>query len=167
MMTAEKKIKSLIITIALLIITNIVLLLFLVFSKNDTHSSHQRDTRSVIETFLEDKIGFDKQQMVLYKNIREADFEKRAPIFDTLQSAKNAFYEIIYTDSIPDSVINTLTAVINKRQMAVDNHMLQYFKDVRRICTAEQLPKFDSSFKAVVEKITAVRFRSKKRGQRH
>jgi protein CpxP len=163
MMTQEKKIRSLFIVIAFLFVTNVVLLLFLIFGKNDDRNSQHTDKRSVIETFLQDKIKFDEKQMALYKNIRNADFEKRVPIFDTLKSAKSRFYENIYNDSIPDSVINKLAEVVSEKQMVVDKHMFEYFKSIRRICTADQLPLFDSSFRDVVEKITAVKFKSKKR----
>lgn len=162
-MTAEKKIKSLFIVIAFLFITNVVLLLFFIFNKSDGHNSHRGEKRSIIESFLQDQIGFDEQQMASYKNMRNVDFEKRTPIFDSLTSIKNKFYENIYNDSIPDSTINKLAETVSEKQMVVDKHMLQYFKNVRRICTAGQLPKFDSSFRNIVEKITSVKYRSKKR----
>lgn len=163
MMTPEKKIRSLVIVIAFLFITNVLLLLFLIFNKSSHHNSHGGEKRSIIESFLQDQIGFNEQQMTAYKNMRNADFDKRVPIFDTLTSVKNKFYENIYNDSTPDSVINKLAVIVSEKQMTVDKHMLQYFKNVRRICTSAQLPKFDSSFRSVAEKITSVKFRSKKR----
>ncbi|MEO6455576.1 MAG: hypothetical protein ABIN97_15960 [Ginsengibacter sp.] len=159
MMPPEKKMRSFVFIIGFLVITNIALLLFLIFSGDKPHRSQTHDVRSVIESFLEDQIGFDKKQMAVYKEMRKSDFEKRVPIFDTLKSEKNKFYENIYNDSIPDSVINKWAVVVSEKQMAVDTHMLQYFKKVRHICTTEQLPKFDSSFKVIVERITSVRFK--------
>ncbi len=163
MMTPEKKIRSLFFVIAFLFITNILLLLFLVLNRNIENNRHKHDTRSVIEFFLQDEIGFDNKQMAVYKKMRDVDFEKRTPIFDSLKYVKNKFYENIYIDSMSDSATNELAVVVSKKQMEVDMHMLQYFKNVRKICTANQLPKFDSSFKKIVERITAVRYRSKKR----
>ena len=76
-----------------------------------------------------------------------------------LKSAKNKFYENIYKDSVADSVVNKLALIIGEKQMAVDLHMLQHFKNLRGLCTLQQLPKFDSLFKHVVEKITVGRLK--------
>jgi hypothetical protein len=161
-MTQEKKMRSLIFVIIFLVIANIILLLFLIFGRKNQHRQHTRDRRSVIETFVQDKIGFNKQQMDIYENMRQADFEKRVPIFDSLKAAKSRFYEDIYNDTVPDSIINKIALAVSEKQMDVDKHMLQYFKQVRKICTAEQLPKFDSSFRDIVERITSIRLRSNK-----
>ncbi|MEO6330331.1 MAG: hypothetical protein ABIO55_15460 [Ginsengibacter sp.] len=153
MMTPEKKIRSLIFAIVFLLITNIALLLFLVLNRDDHHKTDNRGLNTV-GTFLKDEIGFDDQQMSIYQNLRKSDFERGKPEFDSLKAAKGRFYLNIYNDTIPDSVINKLAVTIGEAQIAVDRHMLRHFKSLRRICTPAQLPKFDSSFKTVVEKVT-------------
>lgn len=161
MMTPERKIRSLIFAIAFLLITNIILLLFLIFSRNNDDKPHNHDL-SIVGSFLQDSIGFDKKQMDLYQNVRKEDFEKGKAVFDSMKFAKNKFYENIYTNNVSDSVINKLALNIAEKQVAVDKHMLHHFKNLRNLCTARQLPRFDSLFNNVVEKVTSGRFRSKK-----
>lgn len=160
-MTQAKKIRSLIFVIAFLLITNIALLLFLLFSRNSEQNKAEPDKRSVVEVFLEDSIDFDKQQLAIYQNLRKDALEKGKPLFDSVKSAKRIFYQNIYSGNISDSVIKKLAGNIGESQIAVDKYMLQYFKSIRRICTPAQLPKFDSSFKTVVEKVTSGRSRRK------
>jgi len=157
-MTPRTKIRSLVFTIVFLFITNIVLILFLLFGKSEEVKPPTPEL-NMVGTFLKDSIGFDEKQMELYQNLRKADFRKGKPAFESLKSAKDKFYLNIYNDTIPDSVVNKLAVIIGETQIAVDKHMLQHFKNIRRICTAEQLPKFDSSFKNVVKKVTSERSR--------
>ncbi len=85
--------------------------------------------------------------------------EKAHPLFNALRSAKDSLYNLLYTTTAtPDSIVNTRAALIGERQMKLDRQMFTHFKTVRNICTPEQLPKFDSSFKSIVQKITG-RFR--------
>ena len=154
MMTPEKKIRSLTFIIVFLLVTNIVMLLFFIFSKPAVHSSPAKD-ENLVATFLQQQIGFDEQQMDLYQKVRKNDFEKNKPAFEALKQAKNSFYQHIYSDSLPDSIINKSAAVIGKKQIDVDTKMLLHFKKVRGICTGQQRPKFDSLFKNVIAKITA------------
>jgi len=154
MMTPEKKIRSLIFIIAFLLVTNIVMLLFFIFSKPCTPAERPKD-ENLVATFLKNEIAFDNQQMDLYQKVRKNDFDKARPSFEELRFAKNSFYQNIHKDDVPDSVIKNSAAVIGKKQIAVDMLMLKHFKNVRNLCTAQQLPKFDSLFKNVIAKITA------------
>jgi protein CpxP len=159
-MTTEKKIRSLILIIAFLIVTNIVMLLFFVFSKPCVHNPPPKD-ENLVATFLQNEIQFDEKQMDLYQNIRKNDFDKAKPAFEALRNAKNSFYQNIHKDDVPDSVIKKSASIIGKRQINVDMLMLKHFKNVRKLCTEQQLPKFDSLFKNVIAKITAGRFKKK------
>jgi len=104
---------------------------------------------------------FDEKQMDAYQMVRKKDFEKAQPMLQALSESKNNFYQNIHRDDVPDSLVKKSASVIGKKQIAVDMQMLQHFKNVRNLCTPEQLPKFDSLFKNVIAKITAGKFRKK------
>ena len=57
-------------------------------------------------------------------------------------------------------------AAISNKQAFLDVSMLQHFKNVRRLCKAEQLPKFDSLFKNVIQRFTHGKS-AKKRDNKH
>ncbi|MEP6595858.1 MAG: hypothetical protein ABJA71_07915 [Ginsengibacter sp.] len=159
-METGKKIRSLTFIIAFLLVTNIVMILFFIFSKPCRRSSPAKD-ENMVATFLQNEIGFNEKQMSLYQKLKKDDFDKARPAFEALRHAKNTFYENIYDNSIPDSVVNKSAYFIGRKQKAVDMLMLKHFKNVRNLCTEQQLPKFDSLFKNVIAKITSGKFRRK------
>ena len=159
-MTSEKKIRSLTFIIAFLLVTNIAMLLFFIFSKPCTNSPKPKE-ENLVSTFLKDEIKFDDQQMDVYQQVRKKDFEKARPMLQALSESKNNFYQNIHHDDVPDSVVKKSVSVIGKKQIIVDMQMLQHFKNVRNICTPQQLPKFDSLFKTVIAKITAGKHRKR------
>jgi len=156
MITPEKKIRSLSFIIAFLLITNIVMLLFFVFSKPAASAPPSKD-ENLVATFLQNEMGFDEQQMALYQKVRKNDFDKARPSFKALKNSKDSFYLFIYNNDIPDSVIKNSASVIGKNQVIVDTKMLEHFRNVRKICMPQQLPKFDSLFKNIISKITSGR----------
>ena len=160
MMTTQKKIRSLAFIIAFLLVTNIVMLLFFIFSKPCTPVPPPKD-ENVVATFLQNDIGFDEQQMKSYQKLKKDDFDRARPAFDALRHAKITFYENIYDNTTPDSLVNKSASFIGKKQKAVDLLMLKHFKNVRNLCTGQQLAKFDSLFKNVIAKITSGKFRKK------
>jgi protein CpxP len=160
MMTPEKKLRSLTFIIAFLLLTNISMVLFFVFSKPCCKTPPPKD-ENLVGTFLREEMKFDEKQLDLYQQIRKNDFEKARPLLQDLSESKNIFYQNIHRNDVPDSIIKKSARVIGKRQIAVDMQMLQHFRNVRSICTPQQLPKFDSTFKTVIAKITAGRLRRK------
>jgi protein CpxP len=150
--------RSLISIIIILLISNIAILIFFLFLSGD-RKSHPRDNKNAISTFLQKDIGFNKQQMDEYQKLREEHIKKARPLFEGIRSAKDSFYNLLYTDTVPDSVVNKAAAVIGEKQMTLDMQMFQHLKKVRTLCTPDELPKFDSLFKKVVERMTGGRFK--------
>jgi hypothetical protein len=158
MIIPQKKIKSLTFIVIVLLAINIAMIIFFINNKPAEQNPPEKN-QSIVATFLQNDIGFDEHQMELYKKVKESDFEKGRSIFHELRNAKNNFYENIYRKDVADSILEKSAAMIGKKQEAVDMQMLKHFRNVRSICTEQQLPKFDSLFKNVIEKITAGRFR--------
>lgn len=157
MQTVTKN-RSLVSIIIILLISNIAILIFFLFLSGD-RKSHTRDNRNGIATFLQKDLGFNKQQMDEYQKLREEHVKTAAPLFDDIRSAKDSFYNLLYTDTVADSIVNKAAAVIGEKQMTLDMQMFQHLKKVRSLCTADELPKFDSLFKKVVERMTGGRFK--------
>ena len=156
-MDASTKTRSLVSIIVFLLLSNIAILVFFIFL--DNRKGRVREDRNAISGFLEKEIGFDKQQMDDYQNLRTAHMQNARPLFEGIRSAKDSFYNFLYTDATPDSVIFKAAAIIGEKQMQLDMLMFHHLKKVRSLCTPEELPKFDSLFKKVVERMTGGRVR--------
>ncbi len=151
--------RSLVSIIIFLLISNIAILIFFLGIKDGRKTSHGKDGRNTVAVFLQKDMGFNKEKMDEYQKLREVQMKSVQPLFDDIRSAKENFYELLYINNVSDSIVNNAAAVIGEKQMALDKQMFSYFKNIRNLCAPQELPKFDSSFKKVVEKITNGRFR--------
>ena len=65
-------------------------------------------------------------------------------MFDDLGASKDHFYQLLGKPGIADSVLQAAAADIGKKQAALDLQFFQNFMSIRKLCTEQQLPKFDS-----------------------
>lgn len=155
--------KSLLIVIFLLIIIDVVILFFFV-SKNKPENSRQHDRKEGgLYTMLKDEANFSEEQIAQYQILREEQFKKVKPLFGEIRKSKDSFYSLLYLETIPDSTINALSDSIAMDQKALDLQMFNYFRQIRSLCTGEQLPQFDSSIKKVVMRMTGRQGRGRPR----
>ena len=75
-----------------------------------------------------------------------------------MRSAKDSFYNQLYQTNVSDSAVTDKAEIIGNKQTYLDVRMLQHFKNVRALCTPNQLPKFDSLFKNVIQRFTHGKF---------
>lgn len=151
--------KPLIFIIILLVITNGILLFFFVSGNRSKKSNHDSGG---LYSVLKDSVGFNSNQLEQYRQLREDQFQKMKPLFQKVNQTKETFYQLIYLPDVNDSLLHREADSIGIHQKEVDMQMFQYFKQVRNICTQEQLPKFDSTYKKVIRKMIGKRSRSKK-----
>ncbi len=157
-MDAVKKNRSLVSIIIFLLISNIAILIFFLCLSDGRKGFHGKEDRNTVSVFLQKEIGFNKQQMDEYQKLRATHMQSVKPLFDDIRSAKESFYNLLYINNVADSTVNKAAAVIGEKQMVLDMQMFSLFKNVRNLCTPQELPKFDSLFKKVVEKMTGGRF---------
>ena len=157
-MDAVTKNRSLVSIIIFLLISNITILIFFLCLSDGRKGFHGKEDRNIVSVFLQKEIGFNKQQMDEYQKLRATHMQSVKPLFDDIRSAKESFYNLLYINNVADSTVNKAAAVIGEKQMVLDMQMFSLFKNVRNLCTPQELPKFDSLFKKVVEKMTGGRF---------
>ena len=146
--------KSLLIIIFLLLIINFAVLFFFV-SKNKPENNHQRDRKEGgLYTMLTKDANFTPDQIAKYQELREEQFTNVKPLFSKIRKSKDNFYSLLYKENVSDSTINAMSDSIAINQKALDVQMLTYFQNIRSICTSDQIPKFDSSIKKIVMRMT-------------
>lgn len=144
-MSADTKTRPLIIIIAFLLITNIAMIFFLTFGKQGSKKEWPRN--GGMYKSLETEVGFSKEQLDTFQALRRSEMEKIKPLFNELRNAKKNLYDLMYDSSAPDSLVDARADSISLKQKDLDLRMYSYFKQIRNLCTPEQLQKFDSSFK--------------------
>jgi periplasmic protein CpxP/Spy len=152
-METISKNKSLISIIIFLLLMNLAMLIFfLVLNRPAQRSSYSHDQNG-ISGLLQNDVGFTKDQLNQYQSLRKDQFDKVHLLFEQLRKAKTDFYKLIYTPQVSDSSVNRAADLIAERQKTLDLEMLNHFKMVRNICTADQLQKFDTTIKKVISRM--------------
>jgi Spy/CpxP family protein refolding chaperone len=72
------------------------------------------------------------------------------PRFNEVRESKKAFYGLISSGQVSDSLLNADADSIAEKQKNLDMQMFLYFKNVRKICTPEQIGKYDTLMKKVI-----------------
>ena len=150
-MTTPTKNKLFIFIIALLLISNIGLVVF--FMGMNKHDSRDNRGRGEITRVLKEEIGFSDTQIKEYEEIRMAHREKMRPLFDSILIAKESLYNQLYLPEINDSIFNIASSAVGEKQQMIDRHLFNHFRTLRELCTAEQQPKFDTMIKHMVQRM--------------
>lgn len=120
------------------------MLLYFTVGKNAFRGKNDDRKGGPFTGFLQNEIGFDKQQMQLFDSLGKQHRSSMKPLFDDLGKSKDSLYQMIGNTSVSDSVLQQTAAVIGKKQAVLDLQFFQNFQSVRKICTPAQQPKFDS-----------------------
>jgi periplasmic protein CpxP/Spy len=145
-MSTQTKSKLFLLIIVILLLTNITLLFFL-FSKDDGGGKKTPfDRGAAAKDFLRKEIGFTDAQLQHYDTLANQHRDKMKGTFDEMRKSKEELFKELGRRAFSDSAIaDAITQSVEKQkimELQFYNHMLE----VRKICTADQLPKFDSLF---------------------
>jgi protein CpxP len=137
--------------IAVLLITNLAMLfLFFRMNKADEHKKSPGFSER-----LKTDVGFTSGQFEVYDVKRKAFWTKMRQRFDDIKTTKQNFYHYLYDPNVPDSVLQKHADEIGNQQKDLDLFVIRHFKDVRTMCTKEQLPKYDSLMPLIIDRMTA------------
>jgi periplasmic protein CpxP/Spy len=146
--------KTLLFAVAILLITNIAMLVYFTGSKHQAPKQAGRGDRpGSVTSFLKNDIAFSKEQLENFDSLKKQHRTDIKPYFDALAKSKDSFYQLLNKTDVSDSILKEAAAVIGKNQAALDLHFFQNFKSIRTLCTPDQLPKFDSLMPAVAARM--------------
>ena len=143
--------KVLLTIIAILLITNIVMLVLFLRMKPE----HQEPKKLGFTEKLKNQVGFTPQQMSIFEPKKKAFWASVRERSAEIKKTKEDFYHFMYDPSVPDSVIEAKADVIGTQQKDLDLFVIRHFKDIRTLCTPEQLPRYDSLLPPLIERMTA------------
>ncbi len=131
------------------------MLIFFVFLNGPDRKESSGENQGRFSKSLETDVDFTKEQIDQYQLLRKAQWERVKPLFNNVRNAKFGLYDLLYKEPVSDSVINSKAELIGERQKELDVQMFKHFERARKICTAEQLPKFDTAIKKLVIRMTS------------
>lgn len=138
--------KILIITISVLLLTNIVTLFFYSTQKQCDHKKHREERKSKITAFLKNDIKFSEQQLAMYDSMTTLHHKSIEPMMDSFRTKKSALMNELSATGFTESAIDVTLTSLSAYQLPLEKNMLHYIKSIREICTPEQMAAFDSGF---------------------
>jgi hypothetical protein len=147
-MSTQTKSKLYLLVIGILAIANIALLYFLLngnhkpSKKKGGWAAHDAAARS----FLQNDIGFNQQQLVQFDTLVKQHREKMKSIMDINKKEKEKQFKQLGNLAFADSAIVNAVKINAQNQSNIDMQLFEYLKNLREICTADQLTKYDTSY---------------------
>ena len=146
-MSTQTKSKLYLLIIGILLITNIAMLFFFLDKKDNSKKPNRgNDKSAMMKEFLKTDVGFTDQQLLQYDTLSKQNRERMKADMEAMKSAKEEQFKELGNKGFSDSAIVAASIKAGSNQKQVEEKMLNYFVSVRKLCTAEQLPKFDSLF---------------------
>jgi len=149
----NSKSRILIFLVVFLLLTNIAMLVYFTGLNKHAVKENRGERRGPITTFLQNEVGFSKSQMDMLDSLKKQHRAAIRPLFDDLGKSKDNFYQLLGKPGVTDSVLNTGAALIGKKQAALDLQFYQNFMSMRKLCTEQQLAKFDSAMPSLASKM--------------
>lgn len=148
-MTYIKNNKVLVFIIAVLLLSNIAMLVF--FLRKEKEQDKPRQTpREYMISKLKNEVGFSDEQIAKYIELSDKHRQRMKPMFDDIHMAKDSFYKLLREEP-SDSLMNHYLISIGEKQKTIDQYIFNHFLALKHICTPDQLPKYDSVIQKVIK----------------
>jgi protein CpxP len=152
MINTQNKSKVFVAIIVMLVITNIALVSLFLMKKDPGKRDKYEERKTMIAAFLKNEIGFSTAQLQQYDTLSSNHRDNIKKMFDSLKSSKDRQFRQLAAGNFTDSVMNVVADQSAVSQKMMELQMFNHLKNIRAICTADQLPKFDSLFAKVLNK---------------
>jgi protein CpxP len=149
----------LLVLVAILLLTNIATLSIYWLKKpsrdSGPHDPAKKEKR--MGQFMVDQMKFDATQEATYWKLRDSMITAQKPLMDSIRSAKKRFFDLLKQPDASDSLLHSRSNEIAEMQKRLDIVTFRHFQNVRSICRPDQLQKFDTVIKEIVNRMTPFR----------
>lgn len=167
-MTYIKNNKVLAFIIAVLLLSNIVMLYFFLRNEcgdqNKKPAAQQGGMRAYMIKTLKDSAGFNDQQIAQYEQLTDKHKETMKPLFQDIAMTKDSLYKLLLVQP-SDSLVTHYLTRIGEKQKAIDQRIFNHFYNLKEICTPDQRPKYDSLIQHVIKGM--INFPKKDKNKEH
>lgn len=146
--------KVLLFIIAVLLVTNIVMIAFFSVKHCGREENPRFSPGEAMRVSLMEEVKFSPEQLRQFDSLRQEHRKKIKPLFKNMNAVKDGFYLHIRDNSFPDSLLYKELDSIAVMQKQLDKTMFYHFRKVRTLCTPEQLPRYDSMAQQLIKRIT-------------
>ena len=145
-MSTPSKTKALVAAVVFLLLTNIAVLVFFLCCKGPGKKDFHGGREVMMKEFLQKDVGFTPQQIAQYDTLSKQHRENIKASFDEMRNNKQEQFKELGRNGFSDSAVTVAANKASAMQKEMEVKMISHFKEIRKLCTAEQQPKFDSLF---------------------
>ena len=145
----------LLVLVGILLATNIITLSVLWSDKKNHKKGNDQPKR--MGQFMVDQMHFDSIQEAGYWRMRDTLVVAQKPVWDSIREAKKRFYDLLNQPEVSDSLLQARSNEVIALQQRLDMITFRHFQQVRTLCKPEQLQKFDTVIKEIVNRMTNFR----------
>lgn len=143
-MSTQAKSKMFLLIIVVLLISNFGMLYLLTSHKDQPNKGRGRGWDTMLKEFLQKDIGFSAAQLQQYDTLSKQQKEEMKGYFSGMKTRKEEQLKNLGTKAFSDSSISEAVQQSGENQKIMELKMLTNLAAIRKLCTADQLPKFDS-----------------------
>ncbi len=133
------------IAVIALLLTNLILLAFLL-KGNKGGGKNLRPKDIIVE-----KLGFTKEQTTSYEMLIKEHQISIAQSHKEVRALKNNLYDLLPKAEQDSLIIDSLQTKLSKVKTSIERTHFQHFLDIKSICTPEQLPAFETLSKEMAK----------------
>ena len=142
-MSTQAKSKLFLLIIVVLLISNFGML-YLLTNHKEPGKNRGRGWDSMLKEFLQKDIGFSDAQLLQYDTLSKQQKEDMKGSFSGMKNRKEQQLKNLGSSAFSDSAISMAVEQSAEGQKIMERKMLTNLVAIRKLCTADQLPKFDS-----------------------
>jgi protein CpxP len=150
----------LLVLVAILLLTNIATLSIYWYKKPNHEGQPGREPgnrEKRMGQFMVDQMKFDASQEASYWTLRDSMITIQRPVIDSIRNAKQGFFDLLNQPDATDSALIARSNEIADLQKKLDLATFRHFQNVRALCRPDQLEKFDTVIKEIVNRMTPFR----------
>lgn len=162
-MTKFPRQKWLLLLVAILLVTNLITLsVFWSKKTQDEHRPDQNggDRQRRMGQFMVNELKLDKEQEAVYWKLRDTLVSQQKPLMDSIRNTKKRFFDLLKDPTPGNSILDSQMNEVANLQKKLDLVTFQHFQQVRALCKPEQVLKFDTVVKEIVNRMTGGGFRN-------
>ncbi|MBO9564598.1 MAG: hypothetical protein J7621_17610 [Niastella sp.] len=157
-MTKFPRQKWLLLLVAILLVTNIITLSIYWSMKpaeQPRNNESGADRQRRMGQFMVNELKLDKEQETVYWKLRDTMLGRQKILMDSIRNTKKRFFDLLKEPAIQDTILQTRADEIGALQKQLDLVTFQHFQQVRALCKPEQVLKFDTVVKEIVNRMTS------------
>jgi protein CpxP len=97
--------------------------------------------------FIVKELGFNEAQLEQFREKSQGHHETMMNMSDDIRGLKDKLFANLSKDSVNESTIDSITALVGEKQKAKEVEAFYHFKMIREICSDQQKEKFKNIIK--------------------